>query len=188
MYSVWRCVRAISNASSSAARYVLTVWFQLQPPTGFIRCEITTNIKHVLPATLLETSTFSGVSLNSLKTLLVLTHRRIIRLLGGSAVLPNSSLLPAMACVGLPDLIAASCNGSRAIGCSRPLRATTALLRTVFANVQERLTEPGTKGPVFPILLISPISTFSNCHFCDARVAHCRCQSYIFTLFLLPAT
>ena len=27
MYSLWRCVRAISNASSSATRYVLTVWF-----------------------------------------------------------------------------------------------------------------------------------------------------------------
>ena len=50
MYSVWRCVRARSNASSSAAHYVLTVWFQLQPSTGCIRCEITTNIKHVLPA------------------------------------------------------------------------------------------------------------------------------------------
>ena len=41
MYSVWRCVRAISNASSTAARCVLTVWFQLQPSTGFILCEIT---------------------------------------------------------------------------------------------------------------------------------------------------
>ena len=49
MYSLWRCVRAMSNASSSAARYVLKVWVQLQPSTGFIRCEITTNIKRVLP-------------------------------------------------------------------------------------------------------------------------------------------
>ena len=38
-----------------------------------------TIIKHVLPAPLLETSTFSGVSLNSLKILLVLSHRRILR-------------------------------------------------------------------------------------------------------------
>ena len=37
-----------------------------------IHREITTNIKHLLPAPLLETSTFSGVSL---KTLLVLSHR-----------------------------------------------------------------------------------------------------------------
>ena len=59
MYSLWRYVRAMSNASSSAARYVLKVWFHLQPSTGFVRCEITTNIKHVLPAPLLETSTFS---------------------------------------------------------------------------------------------------------------------------------
>ena len=48
-YSLWRCVHATSNSSSSAARYVLTIWFQLKPSTGFIRCEIT-NIKHVLPA------------------------------------------------------------------------------------------------------------------------------------------
>ena len=76
MYSMRRCVRAISNVSSSAARYVLTVWFQLQPSTRLMCCEITTNIEHVLPAPLLETSTFTGVSL---KTLLVLTHRRILR-------------------------------------------------------------------------------------------------------------
>ena len=54
MNSLWRYVHATSNSSSSAARYVLTVWFQLKPSTGFIRCEITTNIKHVLPALLLE--------------------------------------------------------------------------------------------------------------------------------------
>ena len=59
MYSVWRCVRAPSNASSSTAYYVLKVWhIHLQPSTRFIRCEITINIKHVLPAPLLETSTF----------------------------------------------------------------------------------------------------------------------------------
>ena len=50
--------------------------FQLQPSTRFIRCEIMTNIKHVLPAPLLETSAFGGVSL---KILLVLLHRRIVR-------------------------------------------------------------------------------------------------------------
>ena len=54
MYSLSRCVHATSNSSSSAARYVLTVWFQLKPSTGFIRYEITTNVKHVLPAVLLE--------------------------------------------------------------------------------------------------------------------------------------
>ena len=54
MYSLWRCVHATSDSFSSAARYVLTVWFQLKPSTGFIRCEISTNIKHVLPALLLE--------------------------------------------------------------------------------------------------------------------------------------
>ena len=103
MYSLWRCVRAKSNASSSAARYVLTVWFQLQPSTGFTRCGITTNIKHVLPAPLLETSTFSGVSLNSLKTLLVLSDRRILR--------PSPQL--AWRIGGSPNLIIASCNGLR---------------------------------------------------------------------------
>ena len=100
MYSVWRCVRATSNVPNSATRYVLTVWFQLQPSTGFIRCEITTNIKHVLPARLLETSTFSGVSL---KTLLVLTHRRILR--------PSYSA--AWRISGSPNLVIAARNGLR---------------------------------------------------------------------------
>ena len=94
-----------------------------------------TIIKHVLPAPLLETSIFSGVSL---KTLHVLIHRRIFRpshlqLLGGSAVLPTSSLHPAMACVSSTDLIVASCNGSRAVECGRPSWATTALLRLSHA-------------------------------------------------------
>ena len=79
-----------------------------------------TIIKHVLPAHLLETSTFSGVSLNSLKTQLVLSRRRVLTLLGGSAVLPTSSSLPAMACVSLRDLIIACCNGSQATECGRP--------------------------------------------------------------------
>ena len=59
-----------------------------------------TNIKHVLRALLLETSTFSGVSLN---TLLVLTHRRILR--------PSPQL--AWRIGGSPNLIIASCSGSR---------------------------------------------------------------------------
>ena len=50
MYSLWHCVLAKSNASSSASRYVLKVWFQLPPSTGFKRCDNTTNIKHDLPA------------------------------------------------------------------------------------------------------------------------------------------
>ena len=100
MYSVWCCVRATSNASSPAARYVLTVWFSLQPSTRFIRCEITRNIKHVLPARLLETSTFSGVSL---KTLLVLTHRGILR--------PSHSA--AWRISGSPNLIIGSRSGLR---------------------------------------------------------------------------
>ena len=79
-----------------------------------------TIIKYVLPAHLLETSTFSGVSFNSLKTQIVLSHRRVLTLLGGSAVLPTSSSLPAMACVTLRDLIVASCNGSQATECGRP--------------------------------------------------------------------
>ena len=89
---------------------------------------ITTNIKHVLAAPLLETSTFSGVSL---RTLLVVIHVHVVQLLGGSAVLPTSSLLPALACVGLLDLIVVSCNGLRATECGQPHRTTTALLRTV---------------------------------------------------------
>ena len=102
MYSLWRCVRAMSNASSSAARYVLKVWFHLQPSTGFIRCEITTTIKHGLPAPLLETSTFSGVSL---KTLLVLTHRRTPPL--------RPSLSAAWQINGSPNLIIAYRSGLR---------------------------------------------------------------------------
>ena len=62
--------------------------------------EITTNIKHVLPALLLETSTFSAVSL---KTLLVLIHRRILR--------PSRSA--AWRISGSPNLITASRNGLR---------------------------------------------------------------------------
>ena len=65
-----------------------------------------------------------------LSSFIVVSSVLVVQLLGGSAVLPTSSLLPAMACVGLPDLIAVSYNGSRAIECGRPLRATTALLRT----------------------------------------------------------
>ena len=91
-----------------------------------------TIIKHVLPAPLLETSTFSGVSL---KTLLFLIHRRIFRpshlqLLGGSAVLPTSSLHPAMACVSSPD--PHRCVLQRLVSnreCGQPSWATTALLR-----------------------------------------------------------
>ena len=64
-----------------------------------------------------------------LSSFIVVSSVQVVQLLGGSAVLPTSSLLPAMACVGLPDLIAVSYNGSRAIECGRPLRATTALLR-----------------------------------------------------------
>ena len=67
------------------------------------KCEITTNIKHVLPAPLLETSTFSGVSLNSLKTLLVFSHRRVLR--------PSPQL--AWRIGGSPNLIIASCNSLR---------------------------------------------------------------------------
>ena len=45
-----RDVLTLALRSCSAARYVLKVWFQLQPSTGFIRCEIRTNVKHVLHA------------------------------------------------------------------------------------------------------------------------------------------
>ena len=69
-----------------------------------------TIIKHVLPAPLLETSTFSGVSLNSLKTLLVLSHRRILR----------PSLQLAWRISGSPNLIIASRNVLRQS--SRPHR------------------------------------------------------------------
>ena len=59
-----------------------------------------TIIKHILPAPLLETSTFGGVSL---KTLLVLPHRRILR----------PSLSAAWRISGSPNLIIASRNGLR---------------------------------------------------------------------------
>ena len=63
-------------------------------------CEITTNMKHVPPAPLLGKSTFSGVSL---KTLLVLSHRRILR--------PSRSA--AWRISGSPNLVIASRSGLR---------------------------------------------------------------------------
>ena len=62
-----------------------------------------------------ETSTFSGVSL---KTLVVLTHRRLLRPKTFSFLAEQRfSQPPAMACVDLPYLLDASCNGSRAKEC-----------------------------------------------------------------------
>ena len=124
MYPVWRCVRAMSNASSSAARYVLTLWFPLQPSTGFIR------FKHAcfFPHHQLETSTFSGVSL---KTLLVLIHRRILR--------PSHSA--AWRISGSPKLIIASRNGLR-----RPSSLRPATAREQY-SVGRRFGQPQTDGP-----------------------------------------
>ena len=112
-----------------------------------------------------------------------------------------------MSCVGLPDLIVALCNGSRATECGRPSWATTALLR--LSHVLKPLQRPRTmyRPSAFDfsrsvssamlivttpytqehLLLTSPTSTFCNCHFCDALVAYCRDQSHIFTLFMLSA-
>ena len=81
------------------------------------------NIKHVFPAPLHEISTFSGVSLNSLKTLLVLSRRGILS--------PSPQLRSAMACVSLPGLVTASHSGSR-ISLWAAVLATTTLLRIVM--------------------------------------------------------
>ena len=74
----------------SKGHRVSTCSFQETFVTGLDHCRvliihrgIIINIKHVLPAPLLETSTFSGVSL---KTLLVLSHR---------LYLPSKSCAPA---------------------------------------------------------------------------------------------
>ena len=119
---------AWSQTSYKSAKVTADMWEWIHSGTtkrtGRLSCEITTNIMHVLPAPLLERSTFSGVSL---KTLLVLSHR--LHLPSKSCApawrikgLLTSSLRPAMAFDSLPDLIIASRNGSRATVCGRPPR------------------------------------------------------------------
>ena len=119
-----------------------------------------------------------------MKTLLVLTHRRIIR--------PSRPAVWRI--VGSPNLIIACCSGSRAMECGRPLRATTVLLLIVneeFITGQSAsdfvvTVHPSRCSPCHCSLLqyrtyLADISHqhFLQLRFCGAHAAYCRDQLHV---------